>query len=89
MNIILALNLKENNDFNIRAASVGQIIKIFKGLNPKKATGPNKIPIKIVKLEANVIDSHLTNIINNNLSKNSFSDSTKLVSIRPIYKKKR
>ena len=38
----------------------GQINKIIKGLNPKKATGPDKTPVKIVKLAANVIDSHLT-----------------------------
>ena len=78
---------KENNDFNIKAASVGQINKIIKGLNPKKATGPDKIPVKIVKLAASVIDSHLTNIINNHLSNNAFSDSAKLASVRPIYKK--
>ena len=51
---------KENNDFNIKAASFGQINKIIKSLNPKKATGPDKIPVKIVKLAASVIDSHLT-----------------------------
>ena len=36
---------KENNDFNIKAASVGQINKVLKSLNPKKATGPDKIPV--------------------------------------------
>ena len=54
---------KGNNAFNIKAASVGQINKIIKSLNLKKATGPDKIPVKIVKLAASVIDSHLTNII--------------------------
>ena len=78
---------KEKNEFNIKAASVGQINKIIKGLNPKKATGPDKIPVKIVKLATSVIDSHLTNIINNDLSNNAFSDSAKLASVRPIYKK--
>ena len=78
---------KDKNAFNIKAASVGQINKIIKGLNPKKATGPDKIPVKIVKLATSVIDSHLTNIINNDLSNNAFSDSAKLASVRPIYKK--
>ena len=54
---------KENNDFNMKAASVGKINKIIKGLNPKKATEPDKIPVNIVKLATSVIDSHLTNII--------------------------
>ena len=60
MNIIQALN----NDFNIKVASVGQISKIIKGLNPKKETGPDKIPVKIVKLVASVVDFHLSYIIN-------------------------
>ena len=36
---------------------------------------------------AGVIDSHLPNIINNDLSNKAFSDSGKLASIRPTYKK--
>ena len=57
-------------------------------MNPKKVTGSVKIPLKIVKLSASVINSHLTNIINNDLSNNAFSDSVTLASVRPIYKKK-
>ena len=38
----------------------------------KKATGSDKIPPKIVKLSANIIDLHLTNIINSDLLKDSF-----------------
>ena len=60
---------------------------MIKGLNPKKATAPYKFPVKIVKLATSVIDSHLTNIINNDLSNNAFSDSARLASVRPIYKK--
>ena len=60
MNTIQALN----NDFNIKVARVGQISKIIKGLNPKKETGPDKIPVKIVKLVASVVDFHLSYIIN-------------------------
>ena len=33
------------------------------------------------------MDSHLTNIISNDLSNNAFSDSAKPASVRPIYKK--
>ena len=60
MNTIQALN----NHFNIKVARVGQISKIIKGLNPKKETGPDKIPVKIVKLVASVVDFHLSYIIN-------------------------
>ena len=54
----------------------------------KKATGPNKIPPKIVTLSANIIDSHLTNIINSDLLKDSFSEDAKITPVRPVFKKK-
>ena len=63
-----------------------EINKIIKHLNPKKAIGPVTIPVKIVKLEANIIDLHQTNI-NNDLSRNSFSNSAKVASVRLLFKK--
>ena len=65
------LNIKSKNTakntFDIPAATSRQINKIIKELNAKKATGPDKIPPKIVRLSANIINSHLTNIINSDL----------------------
>ena len=46
--------------------------KIIKELDPKKATGLDKITPKIVKMSACVIDSHLANIINNNTANKVF-----------------
>ena len=75
-------------DLNIKAATVDQINKIIRNLDAKKATGPDKIPVKVVKMSAYIIDKHLTNIINNDLLRNSFSlDSPKKASVRPIFKK--
>ena len=54
----------------------------------KKATGPDKILPKIVRLSDNIIDLHLTNIINSDLLKDSFSEHAKTTSVRPIFKKK-
>ena len=62
--------LSEDEDFTIELVTVVEINNIIKDLNSKKVTGPDKSPVKIVKLVANVIDLHLTNIINNNLSIN-------------------
>ena len=62
--------LSEDEDFNIELVTVVEINNIIKDLNSKKVTGLDKSPVKIVKLAANVIDLHLTNIINNNLSRN-------------------
>ena len=57
-------------------------------LNAEKATEPDKIPPKIVRLSANIIDSHLTNITNSDLLKHSFSEDAKTASVRPVFKKK-
>ena len=77
---------KETFDFQI--PKVEDINRIIKGINPKKATGPDKIPPKIVKLSANVVDSHFTNIIINDIKRDCFSDDGKTASVRPMYKKK-
>ena len=74
-------------ELKIKAATVDQINKIIRSLDSKKATGPDKISAKVVKMSAYIIDKHLTNIINNHLLRNSFSDSAKIASVRPIFKK--
>ena len=56
-------------------------------LETKKATGPDGIPAKIVKLAANLIDSPLTNIINDDITKGNFSESAKPASVIPTFKK--
>ena len=61
--------------------------KIIKSLNPNKTTGPDNIPLKIIKTAANVTDSHLSHIINKTLKENKFSENAKTALVRPIYKK--
>ena len=75
-------------EFKIEEAKVEQVNKILRNINSRKATGPDKIPPKIVKMSANIIDSHLTNIINSDLKRNAFSDSAKVASICPMFKEK-
>ena len=78
---------KSENRCDIPLATAEQINKIIKRLNPNKATGPDKIPPKIVILSANIINSHLANIINHDLDNNSFSEGAKIATVGPIYKK--
>ena len=92
MKISSIINIKNHIDspstrFDIPTAKTEDINKIIKNINPKKATGPDKIPPKIVRLSANIMDSHLMNIINNDLSNNSFSNDAKAAAVRPIYNK--
>ena len=47
--------------YSFPEANKEEINILIKHLNPKKATGPDRIPLKIIKLSA-VTDKHLTNI---------------------------
>ena len=67
------------NDFP--TASDEDINKIIKSLNP------DGIPVKILKIARNVIDSHLTNIINRDIKENKFSGDAKAALVRPLHKK--
>ena len=58
------INIKNHIDSpatrsDIPTAKIEDINKIIKNINPKKATGPDKIPPNIVRLLAKIIDSHL------------------------------
>ena len=50
--------------FEFPEATTEDINKIIKKLNPNKATVPDRIPIKVIKASAVIIDSQLTYIIN-------------------------
>ena len=50
--------------FEIPEATTEDINKIIKKLHPNKATDPDRIPLKVIKASANIIDSHLTYITN-------------------------
>ena len=81
-------NINVVEKFTIKEATVSDINTLLKSVNTKKATGPDNIPPKLVKLSANVIDSHLCNIINKGPQNSSFPDAAKIALVRPIYKKK-
>ena len=81
-------NINIVETFTIKEATVSDIKTLLKSVNTKKATGPDNVPPKLIKLSTNVIDSHLFNIINKSLQNSSFPDAAKIASVRPIYKKK-
>ena len=73
--------------YSFPEAKKEEINILIKHLNPKKATRPDGIPVKIIKLSADVIDKHLTKIINTDLESSCFSKNAKIASVKPIYKK--
>ena len=49
----------------------------YKNNDWEKATGSDGIPVKILKIARNVINSHLANIINRDKKENTFSGDVK------------
>ena len=80
-------NQNKNLNFDFPTVKVEDINKIITSLNPRKATEPVGIPVKILKIARNVTDSHLTNIINRDIKETTFSEDAKTILIRPLHKK--
>ena len=76
-----------DKNFDLPKANVSDINKIIKSLNTNKAKGPDGIYAKFVKISASVMDCHLANIINNDISTNNCSEHAKTATVRPIFKK--
>ena len=77
-------SVTQNRKFNLPHVTDQGINKI---INSFKATGSEGIPVKLIKLSANVIDSHLANIINNDIDLNCYSENAKIANARLISKK--
>ena len=74
-----------DNEFELAYASAKAINQIIKSLYVNKAKGPDRISPKFVKISADIIDYHIANILNKDISNNKFSENAKTV--RPIFKK--
>ena len=58
---------------------------LIKRLNPKNVIGQDGIPLKIIKLSADVSDNHLANTGNADLECSYFSKIAKIASVILIY----
>ena len=75
-----------NEKFSIPPVTEKEVEEIINKLNPKKSSGLDKIPIKVVKLTSDVITKPLTDIINATIHNSSFVDKAKIAKVTPIYK---
>ena len=64
-----------DKEFELPYASAKDINQIIKSLNINKAKGPHGISAKFVKISADIIDCHIANIINKDISNNKFSEN--------------
>ena len=81
------LNKNNNNqiDFFIDNTSNDEIMIIINQLE-NKTTGPNSIPVNLLKLIADIIIEPLCDIIRNSFSSGIFPDALKICKVIPIHK---
>ena len=58
----------------------------MKKINVSKSCGPDKIPQKIVKMSADILDSTFVTIINDSVLNNKFPENAKNANVPPIFK---
>ena len=73
--------------FNFEKVNKATVQKLIQNLNPKKSTGFDQIPPKLVKASGESIASPLCNIINSSLETSIFPNALKCAEVIPIYKK--
>jgi len=68
-------------------ATYDEISDIISGLDPKKATGSDDIPCRIIKELKDSLIVPLTNLINKIIAEHHYPDSLKFATVKPLYKK--
>ena len=81
----MALNFEMSLD--LPETSRKEIHKIIHSINTAKATGPDRIPAKILKMPADKIDRHLGNTRTKDYLKKQLFGNAKTASARLIFKK--
>ena len=65
-----------------------EVLRTLNSLDPNKSTGPDGIPIKLLKLIALLIEKPLAQLFNKSLESGTFPNKFKEANIKPIFKNK-
>ena len=75
------------NQFSFEPISTDNIRQKLKAIDPKKATGFDNVPGKLLRIAHNELCVPLTYLINNCMKCNVFPDTMKCAELNPCYKK--
>ena len=75
-----------NSSFSLEQLNVETVIESLKAVNSNKATGPDNIPGRVLKIAAEFLSSSLTAIFNRSLSMGIYPDDWKMARVLPIFK---
>ena len=77
----------ENSSFFLSPTVPDEIGKLIDNLDPKKSTGPNGVPIFILKILKPFFSVWLSELINLSFTSGIFPDLLKLAKVSPLHKK--
>jgi hypothetical protein len=80
-------NVNIQDKFNFTPVVPETVYKKLNALKPKKATGPDQLPGKILKLISPVVATPLCTVINQSLVKSQFPQDLKEADVSPVFKK--
>ena len=75
------------NSVYLKPTTEEEISKIISNLNVKKATGPNSVPIFVLKDNKNILSSPISQLINQSFDEGMFPDLCKIAEVIPVHKK--
>ena len=81
------LSSTNTNTFFLTRTDKNEISFIISTLDSHKSSGPNSIPVKILKLLKNDISQQLSDIFNTSFMTGQFSFVLKIAKVIPIHKK--
>ena len=73
--------------FFVSPVSKEEVIEVINSFSPSKSTGPNSIPIKILKLLVQDISEPITTLVNISFINGTFPSILKTSKVTPIFKK--
>ncbi len=83
----IANNQADPTNFTFQEVTPEEVKVVIGKLNPKKATGVDGIPAKILKEAEDILSPHFANIYNQSVRTCTFPSGAKAAEVLPIYKK--
>ena len=75
-----------NSAFSFAEISLESVLKTLKSINSNKATGPDNIPNKTLKMAAEILSPSLSAIFNRSLSMRIYPDDWKMARVLSTFK---
>lgn len=88
LDFLSACNLRmEQNSFNFTQVEHNEVLSILNTFSYKKATGPDNIPMRVLKENQDTLLPLLTKMTNNIIHSSIFPDNLKIARVKPVFKK--